>query len=416
MRHPWRGLGSLPRGVWILFATTLINRLGTMALPFLVLYLTRTRGFTAGQAGFVVSVYGLTAILAGPTAGRLCDRIGTLRVLQASLFLSGLAVLAYPLGRSRASILALTIAWAFTNEAFRPANLSMYAEVAGPSQRRAAFAVARLAVNLGMSVGPAAGGFLAMVSFPALFIVNGATSILAGLALTCWAGALRPAGSPVRSISGAPAGGDASPWSTFTDHRLLYFLVALLPVFLVFFQHEAALSLYFVRDLGQPESSFGLLFTINTLLIIFLEVPLNLRMAGWPHGRAMALGAFLIGAGFGTMAFSTGFRSVALTVVIWTFGEMILLPTSSAYAAEIAPADRRGSYMGLYTMSFSVAFAIGPWLGTLMLDRHGPVILWGAAFLLGCLSAAMMARIRWGPSHAADEQPAPVLPPSGEAL
>jgi MFS family permease len=416
MKHPWRGLGSLPRGVWILFATTLINRLGTMALPFLVLYLTRSRGFTAGQAGFVVSVYGLTAILAGPTAGRLCDRIGTLRVLQASLFLSGLAVMAYPLGRGRASILPLTIVWAFTNEAFRPANLSMYAEVAGPSQRRMAFAVARLAVNLGMSVGPAAGGFLAMVSFPALFIVNGATSILAGLALTLWAGALGAPGAPARSTSGAPTGREMSPWSAFADRRMLYFVAALLPVFLVFFQHEAAMSLYFVRDLGLPASSFGLLFTINTLLIIFLEVPLNLRMAEWPHGRALALGAFLIGAGFGGMAFATGFRSVALTVVIWTFGEMILLPTSSAYAAEIAPAERRGSYMGLYTMSFSVAFAVGPWLGTLTLDRHGPAVLWGAAFLLGCLSAAMMARIRWGPSHAADEQPAPVLPPSGEAL
>src|SRR5207249_9397911 len=89
---------------------------------------------------------------------------------------------------------------------------------------------------------------------------------------------------------------------------------------------------------------------VPPLLIIFLEVPLNLRMAAWPHGRALALGAFLIGAGFGSMAFATGFRSVALTVVIWTFGEMILLPASSAYAAEIAPVAQRGSYIGLYTM------------------------------------------------------------------
>src|SRR2546428_12938926 len=205
-------------------------------------------------------------------------------------------------------------------------------------------------------------------------------------------------------------------WSAFADRRLLYVVGALLPVMLVFFQHEAAMAVFFVRDPGLPESSFGLLVTINTLLIIFLEVPLNLRMAAWPHGRALALGAFLIGAGFGGMAFTTGFRSVALTVVIWTFGEMILLPVSSAYAAEIAPAALRGSYMGLYTMSFSVAFTIGPWLGTLTLDRHGPAVLWGAAFLLGCISAAMMARIRLGPSHAVDEQAAPVLPPSGGAL
>ena len=131
-----RAFAGLPPPVWSLALVAFVNRSGTMVVPFLILYLTRSRGFTAGQAGFVVTVYGLTAILAAPTAGRLCDRIGTLRVLQASLFLSGLAVLAYPLGRSRASILALTVLWAFTNEAFRPANLFMYSEVVAPSQRR----------------------------------------------------------------------------------------------------------------------------------------------------------------------------------------------------------------------------------------------------------------------------------------
>jgi len=416
MRHPWSGLRSLPRGVWLLSATTLLNRMGTMAVPFLVLYLTRSRGFTAGEAGFVVTIYGLTSILSGPIAGRLCDRIGTLRVLQASLFLSGLSVMAYPLGRSRGSILGLTMLWAFTNETFRPANLAMYSEVAGPAQRRAAFALARLAVNLGMSVGPAAGGFLAMVSFPALFVVDGATSILAGVALTIWSAEIRPQARASGAAATLKSGPAVSSWSAYTDRRLIYFLIALLPVLLVFFQHEASMSLFLVRDLGLPESAFGLLFTINTVIIIFVEVPLNLRTARWPHGRTLALGAFLIGAGFGALAFSSGFRSAALTVVIWTFGEMVLLPASSAYVAEIAPEDRRGSYMGLYTMSFSVAFAIGPWLGTLALDRRGPAFLWGAAFLLGCLSAAMMARIRQGPAHARDAQPAPVLPPSGEAL
>jgi MFS family permease len=145
-------------------------------------------------------------------------------------------------------------------------------------------------------------------------------------------------------------------------------------------------------------------------------VPLNLKMAAWPHGRTLALGAFLIGAGFRGMAFSSGIWSVAATVVVWTFGELLLLPSSSAYVAEIAPAERRGAYMGLYTMSFSAAFSVGPWLGTTTLDRHGPAMVWGAAFLFGCVSAVVMSRIRPGPSHTADEAAAPVLPPMGEAL
>src|SRR2546428_9301229 len=112
----------------------------------------------------------------------------------------------------------------------------MSSEVADPSQRRAAFAVARLAVNLGMSVGPGAGGFLAMVSFPALFVVNGGTSILAGLALTLWGKGLNPAGRPSAPISASRPAADAGSWSAFADRRLLYFLAALLPAILVFFQ------------------------------------------------------------------------------------------------------------------------------------------------------------------------------------
>jgi len=80
-------------------------------------------------------------------------------------------------------------------------------------------------------------------------------------------------------------------------------------------------------------------------------------------------------------------------VAVWTFGEMILMPGSAAYAAEIAPTGRRGEYMGLYTMSFSFAFSPGPWLGARLLERQGPEALWGAAFVSGCVSTLLMSRI-----------------------
>jgi MFS family permease len=80
-------------------------------------------------------------------------------------------------------------------------------------------------------------------------------------------------------------------------------------------------------------------------------------------------------------------------VVIWTFGEMIMMPGSSAYAAEIAPPERRGEYMGLYTMSFNIGFSLGPFLGASLLERWGPTVAWGAAFVSGCISALMMSRI-----------------------
>jgi predicted MFS family arabinose efflux permease len=391
--NPWRNLRGLPKEMWVLFTTTLVNRAGTMALPFLVLYLTRARALSAAEASFAITVYGIGALITAPVAGRISDRLGALKVMKASLVISGLVLFAYPLAEDFIVILAITLCWAITSEAFRPANMALIADIVAPEQRKAAFALNRLAVNLGMSVGPAAGGILAdKVSFPALFIVDGATSILAGavLLLSRWNFAPH-AHHDDAGRDGAAAG--RAPRGVLSDYRLLYFLVAFMPALMVFFQTNAAMPLYVVRDLGITESIFGVLITINTGLIILFEVPLNAAMANWNDRAALVAGTLLTGAGFGAMVFARDPWGIAATVVVWTFGEMILFPASSAYVAEIAPAARRGEYMGYYQMSFSLAFALGPLAGAEILERAGATTLWVATFVCCFVSALMMSRV-----------------------
>ena len=161
-------------------------------------------------------------------------------------------------------------------------------------------------------------------------------------------------------------------------------------------------ALYLVRDLAFSETVYGLLFTVNTGIIILLEVPLNLSMAHWPHRVALPLGSILIGLGFGALAVATSLPAIIGTVVIWTFGEMILLPGSGAYIADIAPAGRRGQYMGFYTMAFGTAFALGPWLGTLVLERAGAWTLWLGCLGAGAVSTLMLMRLRGGEVRVAD--------------
>jgi len=389
VRHPWSGLSGLPRGIWILFVVSLVNRLGTMFLPFLVLYLTRDLGLTPGRAASMLALYGAVGIAVAPLSGRLSDRWGAERVMRLSLFSSGALLVLFPFVRGLAGVAALTAAVAVTAESFRPANMSLATHVVAPADRKAAFSLLRLAINLGMSVGPAAGGFLAAISFPAIFWVDGATSILAGLVLVA-----RPVGSgPVAAPREAPD--TVHPLATaLADRRYALFLVALLPVVFVFFQHIAALPLFLVRDLGRSESTYGLLFALNTLLVVLLEVPVNLRMAGVSHARALFWGSFLVAAGFGLYAVPGGLPVVALGTVVWTFGEMVLLPGLSSYVADAAPPDLRGTYMGLYSMAFSIAFAIGPWLGATLLERAGATSLWISMFALGSLSAALLGRVK----------------------
>jgi len=318
---------------------------------------------------------------------------GAVPVMRLSLFLSGGMLLLYPLARTLPAIIAATVALAMLTEGFRPAAMLFFGETVQPSRRKSAFAVYRLAINLGMAIGPAVGGILATISFRYLFLADGATSLAAAAVL-----ALAALPRPVKSPRGAHENLSTTTrlrlaTAAHADPRFLFFLASALPVTVIFFQHISSMPLFIVRDLGLSAATFGLLFSLNCLLIVILEVPLNAATAHWPHRRTLALGALLSGAGFGAMAFARDFWSLAVTVVVWTFGEMLFFPASAAYATDIAPDERRGEYSGLYTMMFSVAFAVGPWAGTVVLERSGARVLWGLTFLLGAIAAAMFLRL-----------------------
>jgi MFS family permease len=337
----------------------------------------------------MLGLYGAGSVSVSPFLGRLADRIGRVRMMKASLLTSGLVLLAYPLARSEGAIVAATLAYAITAEGFRPASLSVLTDLAPPEQRKAAFAVNRLAVNLGMSIGPAVGGYLADLSFPAIFRVDGATSLLAFAVLLL-------TGFAVVEHRRSDDAAAATPLSRpgYKDAQLVAFLAACVPLAAVFFQHQGALPLDIVRDQGHPVSFFGWIFTVNTALIVLFEVRLNLATSHWPHRKSLLLGGLLVAAGFGAMAWCVTPGRIVASVVVWTVGEMILLPSMSNFVAELAPPDRRGEYMGLYSMAWGVAFAIGPSLGTLTLERYGRFPLWIGAFAVAGLASLAMGRMR----------------------
>ena len=369
-----------------------------MVLPFLTLYLTIERGFQPASAGLALTVYGLCAIVTAPLAGRFSDRFGGLKIMKLSLILSGLILFVFPFANSLAGIFVVCGLWAFATEAFRPPSMAIIGDLAGPERRKAAFALSRLAINLGMSIGPVIGGFLAMRSYRLLFVVDGSTSLLAGLllALLPWRTLHRDNKALLAAARNETEGSKpALRYSdVLKDRRFTYFLLAMLPIELVFFQPLAAMPLFLVRELQMTEAGIGLLFAINTVIIIIVEVPLNMAMANWQHRYALALGALLVGLGFGALILIDGVFGAAITVVIWTFGEMIFLPASAAYVSDIAPREQSGAYMGLYTMGFSVALAVGPWLGTAIMERFGASAVWMGTFVCGLITAVMIWYLR----------------------
>jgi MFS family permease len=377
-QHPWRTLEGLPRASWSLAVATLVNRAGTMVIPFLALYLTRGRGFSGEFAAAVFMIYGAGALVGGPIAGRLCDRLGAVRVLAGALVASGAVLLVMPLATSKAEVAAAVLAFAVTSESVRPSSMTVVGALVPPERKRSAFVLNRLAVNLGMSIGPTIGGLLAAVDFRYLFWIDGVTSILgAGLVLATVPNLTTPV---KRAASGA-----------FRDRRFLRFLLGVFLVGLVFFQVEAAVPLYAVDQLGVPLRAIGLLFAINTVMIIILEVPINGAIERWSHPLSLATGTVLIGVGFGGLVLARGVGGCAACFVVLTFGEMILFPAISSVVSDLSPEGRAGEYMGTYSMAFALAYSIGPGLGAWTLTRAGAHVLWPGVFVLALGAAAVLA-------------------------
>jgi MFS family permease len=389
--NPWRALKDLPHNMWVLFWATLINRSGTMVLPFLALYMTKHFGYTEADAGLVLAVYGVGALITAPTIGKISDKVGSLRIMKTSLFLTGFMFFVYTFISNYYLILGFTFFLAIINEAFRPANLSLISEVVTPAQRRTAFALNRLAINLGMSIGPVVGGLLTLINFSIIFYVDGITSLIAVLFLVTskWEKFENQENPGVLAGSGEP-----KHLGALKDKNLIFFLFALIPVVMVFFQHMSTMPLFLVHDLGFSAATYGALTIVNTGLIILIEVPLNNYLSTWSDKKNLTIGAILTAIGFGGMAFAHNISFLIITIIIWTFGEMIVFPASAAYISEIAPAKKRGEYMGFYQMSFSISFMAGPWLGSIVLENYGSFSLWIGAFAFCVASAIMMLNLK----------------------
>jgi MFS family permease len=381
-------LRALPRGAWILFLGTFLNKFGTFVLPFLAIYMTRL-GYTAGQAGAAIAAYGIGTLGACLLGGSLADRFGRRKTIVLSMFSVAFTMLCLSQARSFPAIVFFAGLAGLTGELYRPASSALLADLVPAGQRVTAFAAYRLAFNAGWAFGPATAGLLAKHSFLWLFVGDAATSVLYGLvawfALPAGLRGTRVAGTLVETLR-----------VVRDNRRFQQVLCASLFVGLVFVQVFSTMSLE-ITNSGFSAATYGLIVSYNGLLVVLCELPLTSVTKRFPARRVMAIGYVLIGAGFASNLATRTVPWLIATTSLFTLGEMISMPVSGAYVADLAPEQQRGLYMGTYGMVWAIAFVCGPSLG-LMLFSTSRVALWTTCGILGLLAAAVIsARPRLSP-------------------
>ncbi|MGA2531496.1 MAG: MFS transporter [Candidatus Aminicenantales bacterium] len=399
---------GLPRRAWILFTVNLVNSSGSMVIFFLTLYLTRKLGFSPVRAGGALSLYGVGSLVGAYGGGWLADKVGSIAVQKTGLAVAGGFLIALGQVRDPTALLPLLFFMAVAAGSLYPANATSMARICPPDLQVKGFALNRLANNLGVTVGPAVGGLLALRDYRLLFWADGLTSIAAAVVFALmWKGSGkepraaegergRTAGvgppqapaprSPVPAPGDASSPVDRSPWR---DGPFLLLMLLFVVWCSVFIQVLTTFPLYMRDVYALAENRIGQLLAVNTILIVVLEMILMEKIRKYPLTRMINISFVLLGVGLGLMPLGRGFAFGAFTVAVWTFGEMLSMPLVTALIAGRASNATRGRYMGIFSFVFSLAFIIAPPAGTAVYERFGGAALWfGCAGTLFALAGA----------------------------
>ncbi len=351
--------------VWMLSIALLINRSGSMVLAFLSLYLTQSLGFTILEAGAIYSIYGLGAIAGSYIGGRLVQTLGAVRVQVLGLVLSVPIYILMPTLTTWTSVATGMFVLSVFVSSVRPANGVAVAQFTETELQTRAFGLQRMAGNLGWAVGPAVGGVLAEIDYAWLFIVDGLTTGVGGLWLLWYFGFGRYAkGDAAAEKQKQAEQQEISEGSPLQDRYFLYFLFSMLIVAIVFFQFHATYPKYLEDEYALTKPQIGLLFSLNTGIIVLFEMLLVNYVSRFSLLRSVGWGCFLACLGFGILPLGNATWFAVLSMAVITVGEMFMFPLASGFVAKRSSGRNQGMYMSWYVMMYSLAAVIAPLIGT----------------------------------------------------
>ena len=421
-RNAYSGLSP---SIWIQAMVMLINRSGTMVIPFLTIYLTQSLHFSIAQSGEVLSIFGAGAIGGVYAGGKLTDKIGFFPVQFWSLLANGLLFLMMGQLRHLVPICICVFLLAVIGEAFRPANAAATAHYSRPENRTRSYSLNRLAINLGFAVGPAMGGLLAAISYNWLFWTDGLTCIIAAgilrlllkpstpgvadkLAVNDFAPAepaapdsataMPAAAEPATSVqaaavsvidANASVSMSAAPvLSAYRDRTYLVFIFFVWMNAISFFQIFSVIPLYYKESVHLSTAGIGLILSMNGLLIALIEMVLVFRLENKrPDLLYVGYGVLLTMGSFGILAIGGPYVWIAvLSMLLVTFGEMLSMPFMNSFWISRSTLKNRGQYAALYGIAYSAAQVVGPSLGAEIAGHWGFRWCWGILVVWGLLT------------------------------
>jgi len=364
----------------------LINRTGAMVLPFLSIYMTQALNFTIKEVGVVLACFGLGAVTGYWLGGWLTDRYGNFWVQTLSLLVSAPLFLVIPQFTSVEALAGIIYVLSVTTESFRPANSVSVARYAKPENITRAFSLNRMAINLGFSIGPALGGFLASFSYNWIFYGNALGAFAATLTFVAFFYNRKGNVKAGRTESAhPPAPLSRSP---YRDGIFLLFSVLCCIYAICFFQLLSTLPLFYQKGHALTESQVGIILGFSGFVVVVFEMLLvHIAERRLSYASSIFWGTALCAVSFALLPIPTGYWILYVSIFLMSISEILAMPFMATIVVERSGVANRGAYMGLFTLAYSVAHVLGPYLGTTIIAEFGFSMLWWATFGLSLVVA-----------------------------
>ncbi len=396
---------GLNRASWLLSVVMLVNRMGTMVLPFMTLYLTQVHHYSIAKASFVIAIFGAGAICGGFLGGKLTDKLGFYYV-QISALLGG-GIMFIILGRleNYTLICFTTFFLSVINESFRPANAAAITHYSKPENRTRSFSLNRLSINLGWAVGGMLGGIVAAANYHLLFWIDGLTNICAALLL--WF--LLAPSKNAATATATPTKQSGNTKSAYRDRQYIVFIVLTTMFGYSFFQIFSTLPVYYKEKLHLSEYYIGLIMAINGLLVALFEMVIVHKLEG--RGKLLSYisaGTAMVGFSFIMFNIFPGAEILAMaSIIIITIGEILAMPFMNTYWTKRSTDINRGQYAGLFTMSWATAQVLGPATGGQIANYFGYTVLWwfiGSVLFISAAGYYMLNKKAMQRAHVIEQQ------------
>jgi MFS family permease len=368
---------DFPQKFWVVVVVSFIDRIGgTILWPFFSLYITQKFNVGMTQAGLVLGTFSAFGLIGSMIGGGLTDKFGRKSIILAGLVFSALSTLSLGLVTEFSALIPLAVFIGLLSRVAGPAHEAMIADILPENKRQEGFGILRVVANMSWIIGPIIGGFVANRSYFMLFVLDAVISCLVAVLVFIKIPETKPeTGQEPDSIFKTFAG-----YSTVVkDYAFVAFLLVSMLMLIVYQQMYNSLSVFLRDTHGVTPQVYGMLMIASPITVILFQFSTTRAVKHRPAFLMMALGTFFYMIGFGMFGFVATNWLFAAALVIITVGEMIIMPVSSALAANFAPEDMRGRYMAVFGLSWGIPAIIGPSAAGLILDNYNPFLLWYVA-------------------------------------